>query len=51
MPEYVPAGVAVNTGQPLAGVGRPVVEEERVPSGVAPSTTVAISAVGTPAAE
>ncbi len=51
MPEFVPAGVAVNAGQPLAGVGKPVVEQERVPGGVSPSTTVAIAGVGAPAAE
>lgn len=51
MPEYVPAGVATNAGQPIAGVGAPASEEERVPSGVAPSTTAAIAGEGAPAAE
>jgi hypothetical protein len=51
MPEYVPAGVAVNTGQPIAGVGKPAVDDERVPGGVSPSTTVAIAGVGAPASE
>ncbi len=51
MPEFVPAGTATNAGQPLAGVGQPVREEERVPSGVAPDTTAAIEAVGAPAQE
>jgi hypothetical protein len=49
MPEIVPAGVAINTGQPLVAIGRVVVEQERVPGGVSPSTTVAIVVVGAPA--
>ena len=51
MPEFVPAGVATNAGQPLAGVGQPATEQEHVPVGVAPSTTAAISATGAPARE
>jgi len=51
MPERVPAGVVVNTGQPLAAVGAPVVEYERVPGGVSPSTTAAIVVVGAPVLE
>jgi len=49
MPEFVPAGVVTNAGQPIAVVGKPAVESERVPNGVLPSTTVAISVVGAPA--
>lgn len=49
MPEFVPAGVAVNPGQPIAGVGRPATEDERIPGGVAPSTTATIAGFGAPA--
>lgn len=49
MPEFVPAGVVINTGQPISVTGKPAVESERVPNGVSPSTTAAISVVGAPA--
>ena len=51
MPEFVPAGVVVNAGQPIAVVGKPVIEYERVPGGTSPSTTVAITVVGAPVSE
>lgn len=49
MPEYVPAGVVTNAGQPISVVGKPATEDERVPTGTLPSTTAAISVVGAPA--
>lgn len=49
MPEFVPAGVATNAGQPISVVGKPAVETERAPVGAVVDTTTAIVVTGAPA--
>lgn len=51
MPERVPAGVATNAGQPIAGRGAPAAELEYGVNAVGLNPPVAIAGEGAPAAE